>query len=657
MIYIFRKEMKKWHTVLWIVFAALAISGASLFFLRTPGGRDVKVVTVNGQAVRLAQFRRILATTQQRLHALKEYARIFGISESLFLKNYYGSANPHDIALDTSIKELLIDQISSPFDIHIGSKYFEEEFVKSLPQGIVDERGSVNMNAYGHHLRSMATTAHEYEKSKEDDFRRQLIRRFIGISNYASRYEQRDKFMSQYAQKSFNVVVFPYDHFLEESKKNIPDKKTLLKFFNEHKEEYRVPEKRKAIYWEISTDDYAEKITLDDKTITDYYNKNKSSMFRIPPKIRVRHIFFEFPSVKHKTDEEAFKAAQSVYEEVKLKPGKFADFAKIYSLDEKTATNGGLTSFFKRGTHDPAFEKAAFRLQEENSLSGIVKAAQGYEIIQLEQRIKASAKPLEKVKDEIIKTLKAKRALSKLKSELEVVLHKAKTDPQVLKQFAKKNNIEQQETEKLDKSMIEGQENINMLAKKLFSVHSQQSKYGYFYDNGKYVIYQHTQTQQSFIQKFDDFQEKILDHYYTIKAKDLIKKAVKAARNTVFNKKTTLEKYAKDHGLTFVQSQSISSNETIPDLSETGGLLKKMFSTLSDPSQLLQYRHKKQFYVAQLQNIQLPDIKLFDATKLSEKSTDDKFQNSHLQTGAFIASLQRNAKIEVNKNVLRGRQR
>ena len=36
MIYIFRKEMRKWHAVLWVVFIAMAVSGVSFIFMK-PG--------------------------------------------------------------------------------------------------------------------------------------------------------------------------------------------------------------------------------------------------------------------------------------------------------------------------------------------------------------------------------------------------------------------------------------------------------------------------------------------------------------------------------------------------------------------------------------------------------------------------------------------
>ena len=57
-------------------------------------------------------------------------------------------------------------------------------------------------------------------------------------------------------------------------------------------------------------------------------------------------------------------------------------------------------------------------------MSDVVISDEGYDILILEDRIKASEKPLESVKDEITEILVKRRALVQIRSELAVLFKK-----------------------------------------------------------------------------------------------------------------------------------------------------------------------------------------------------------------------------------------
>lgn len=80
---------------------------------------------------------------------------------------------------------------------------------------------------------------------------------------------------------------------------------------------------------------------------------------------------------------EAKKKAEDILSEVKKNPDKFADLAKKYSQDEKSAPAGGDLGKFGKGKMDPNFEKAAFALKP-GEISNLVKTEYGYHIIKVE---------------------------------------------------------------------------------------------------------------------------------------------------------------------------------------------------------------------------------------------------------------------------------
>ncbi len=519
MIHIFRKEMKKWHTVLWVVVVAFAVSGTSMMFFKGNNLAKIKVATINGFPVSMKRYRQAFFDIQHRVNELQKYAKLFGTSVQDMLLEFFGKSSVSDIALDSCIREALLDQMKEAFDVRMGSDFFQEELVKNLPEGIIDERGRVNMNSYQAFLRGRALSLADFESLKEDEFKRNLISRFIADSYYVPAYKQRDDLKHASAQKGFDVVVFPYDNFLKKVKETAPSDKKLKNFFNKHKERYRVPEYRKAQYWQISAKGYAKKISVSEKAIKHFYEKNKSSKFRIPPKIKVRHIFI-------KEGDDALKKAKKFHEQVKEKPESFADLAAQNSDDKKTAVQGGLTKLFDRGTFDADFEQAAFRLYKKGDLSDIVKTTDGFQIIQLEERIKADYKPLDDVKEEIVKVLTAKKALSRLKSDLEVMRHNMKSSDEAMAKFVQENKLTQMETKNLsknqDSSDVEGR-----IAKRIFSPYKRQSNFGYFFFDEKYVLYKHSDTQKSFIRPLTKNKDEVLKYYYKKEAKELLKEAIR----------------------------------------------------------------------------------------------------------------------------------
>ncbi|MBY0353491.1 peptidylprolyl isomerase [Candidatus Babeliales bacterium] len=645
--------MKKWSTVLWVVFVAMALgSGVTLFFKSGPGLDDFQVATINGKKVSYANYRRSFNDVQERINSLREYARMIGISDEMLLKSLFGASDPYQMALDRCIKDELVDQVKDSLSIKIDPDYFKEEFLKLIPRNFIDQEGSLNMEAYQAYLGRLSTTPVEYEKNKENEIKRSLVERIVGASSYTPSYLLQEEFEESHAQKSFSVAEFALDSFLQKAKTNVPTDQQLMEFFEKRKDRYREPDKKKAWYCSISANEYAKNIDITEEAVQSFYEKNKSALFRIAPKIKVRRILVRV-SADHMASE-AMKKAQTIYEQAKQKPNEFADLAKLHSEDKESAKNGGLIDFFSSGSYDRDFERAAFRLNEPGQISDIVRTASGYEIIQLVERVKASEKSLESVQEEIVNTLKAKRALTKLKSDLEIMHQKAKTDDNAVEAFVKSLGLNKKDSVWLTKDDAEIKNVTGVLAKHLFSRGEKQAKTGYFFNNGVYVIYQLVDSQASFIPKFADIKSTVLEHYYKNTAKNDLKAVIKEIKFGVFNKKASFAQLAKKHGIKLIDTGLVKKGDTISSLKNAGELTAEMFG-LTSPEQLLQHKNKDVYYLAQVQEVKPFDKEEYLKTQ-AKMGSEQKIMNNAQQMRAFIASLQRNATIDVDKTVLKGQQ-
>lgn len=225
-----------------------------------------------------------------------------------------------------------------------------------------------------------------------------LIQQMVFIAGYAPSFELRSEYKNSMLGKSFRVLTLPLSNFVAAEQAAGASKPALQTFFDLHKKNYSEPEKRSATVWEFTPATFASALT--DKQIESYYEKHKEAAFvQDPVKIQVRRILV---GAEDRATAQTLKAALDV------DPTLFAKKAQEHSLDKASAANGGLLQPFARGTHESAFDKAAFLLNAPGAISDIITTKDGLEILQLVKRSSKTYKPLTAVRTEIIDALSLK---------------------------------------------------------------------------------------------------------------------------------------------------------------------------------------------------------------------------------------------------------
>ncbi|WP_440880338.1 peptidylprolyl isomerase [Tenacibaculum sp. C7A-26P2] len=122
-----------------------------------------------------------------------------------------------------------------------------------------------------------------------------------------------------------------------------------------------------------------------------YFKLTKiTKVTQLPDSAKARHILVPFvgvssadPTVK-RTEEEAKVLADSLMNEVKKNPTKFADLAKELSSDKGSSTNGGLYEWFGYNRMVPEFRDFVFEGKKNDV--GVVKTAFGFHVIRIEDQ-------------------------------------------------------------------------------------------------------------------------------------------------------------------------------------------------------------------------------------------------------------------------------
>ncbi|MCB9493587.1 MAG: peptidylprolyl isomerase [Epsilonproteobacteria bacterium] len=642
--------MKKWHSVLWIVFISMAFGTVGFLFFSPQNVNFMRVARVNGRSIHLKEYYRSLAQLQERINTLKPYAKMYGLSEDMFIKSVLGVSNPAEFALNSAVKDQLLDSIAEDLAVRVDGEWFKQELVKSLPE-LVDQDSKFDVDAYERYLQRMSITPAAFEKEKEREFSRNLVQQLVYNMAYVPNNVVNDFLQADYGKKSFEIMVCPQSFFDKKAEEEKVSDQDLEAYFSKHTDKYRVPEKRSGRYWVLSIDEFKKQIEIDDLAVNRFYERNKSSLFRVAPQIQLRRILLALPEghTSKQRDDLSYKA-KNLQKLLIESPERFAELAKKHSDDKKTAANGGLTEYFSRNTYSQAMEALAFKLRD-NEVSELIRTPEGFEIVQLVGRKKAYEKQLNDVREEIVDTLRAKKALASVKADLERLVHTYKQEPTALDEFIQKHGLKENKTSLLSQEDTQKTELEGSLAAKLFAGNKAIDAIGHFAHEEKFVLYQISDIQKSYVPKQSILQDQIKSDYLKSRSRDKMKSFAQDWKKALLNNQITLEDLAKKEGFAHVVTDKIIKNTTkVKGLENFGTLIQKMF-VMSDPSQVVQHRHENTLYFGRLKEAddQLNKRAERDRSKLIEQ---EKYKTRTTLLGAFIASLQRNAKIEIDNKVL-----
>jgi peptidyl-prolyl cis-trans isomerase D len=175
-------------------------------------------------------------------------------------------------------------------------------------------------------------------------------------------------------------------------------------YFDGHKEDFKIPEKRKIKYLLIDFDALRTRITIPAADVQQAYNTN-IEQYSQPEQVRASHILLKTEG----KDDAAVKAkAEDLLKKAKA-GADFAELAKANSEDEGSAKNGGDLDFFGRGRMVPEFDQVAFTLQP-GQISDLVKTQYGYHIIKVTDKKAASTRSIDEVRQQLTDQLSYERA-------------------------------------------------------------------------------------------------------------------------------------------------------------------------------------------------------------------------------------------------------
>ena len=187
----------------------------------------------------------------------------------------------------------------------------------------------------------------------------------------------------------------------------------ISEYYQQNPLAYTRPEQAKVSYIELSAEALKGQIQVSDEQAEQYYQEHLDK-YSTEEQRKVSHILVQ-------GDDEA--KAQAILDELNA-GADFAALAEEKSDDFGSADVGGDLGWIERDVMDPAFEDAAFALENVGDTTSLVKSEFGYHIIKLDELQASKAQPFSEVAVEIKQELLDQEAVDQfyeLQTELEKV--------------------------------------------------------------------------------------------------------------------------------------------------------------------------------------------------------------------------------------------
>lgn len=344
----------------------------------------------------------------------------------------------------------------------------------------------------------------------------------------------------------------------------------VASWFESHKADFRIPEKRKIRYLLVDVETLRAKTNVTQADIERAYNSN-IEQYSTPEQIRASHILFKTEG----KDDAAVKAkAEDVLKQAKA-GADFAELARKYSEDDASAKNGGDLDYFGKGKMVPEFEQVAFAMTP-GQISDLVKTQYGYHIIKLTDKKPATTKTLQEVRQQIVDQLGYERAQAQA-ADLAQSLEKQISRPADLDKTAKANGLAVQESGFFSRDEpIMGLGAAPEAATRAFEM-KQGEVSGALRVGRGYAFETVVDRKDPYIPKLDEVKDRVREDVVKMRARDMAKQ--KAADLAAKLKGAAdFEKVAKAAGVEAKTTELLTQDQPIPDVGQAAAVEAAAFS-------------------------------------------------------------------------------
>jgi SurA N-terminal domain len=390
-------------TIVWIAVASMIIGSALPLMMKKSSGSWA--LKVNGTEIPYTTYAAELAMARDYINMLRAQYGQFAD----YLLQSMGIHDPQSMTVQQLISsQLMVDGYTkqgvyiSPQSIayKMSEKGFIDQHCSDLLPAFLYKDDSLDNNMLKVYLQRRNMTVEQLEGRLKERIGSVFMQQALQKLAYVPKVSIVNSLRKDTVTKDILLIRFSLDSFKKNSTLDTLSNESLKNFYtqeNVRTRRYYAPEKRSGYMIQFKPDTYG--VTIDDSAVEQYYNDQKVSRYtEEQSKVQVRAIAFS-------TKEEADLAHEQLINSRK----KITEYVEEYPFDDQSLKNNGLLAPIVRGVGDRVLEKAAFVLTHDGDISPVLSHINRFVILERVQKTAPVIKPLTKVRNEIIQSLKTMR--------------------------------------------------------------------------------------------------------------------------------------------------------------------------------------------------------------------------------------------------------
>ena len=390
---------KQKSIIIKLAFAVIILSFVIGYAMLTaPGGPDGEstaeiAALVNEEAISYNDFQ-------------NAYSSLYQLYQNIYQDQFSPALEQQLKLADKAINGLIDQALLRKEAEQSGLEVSQQELVEAIAQiQAFQDNGRFSRDRYLQVLAYQRLSAEQFEEMQRTELLVEKVRtnlqQGIAVSDEeieAEFHNRNDKFNLQFVR--FSPIQF-------EDQVNADDKQ-LAEYFDQHKEEFRVPEKVAIRYLQFVPERYTDQVSLSQEELEKFYRRHPDQ-YESDEQVRASHILIKVdPNAEPSVLEERRSVAEQVLADARSGQD-FAELARTWSDDKASAARGGDLDFFGRGSMVPEFERAVFNMSP-GEISDLVKTSFGYHIIKVDAYIEPGIKLLDEAIDEVKQGLRVEKS-------------------------------------------------------------------------------------------------------------------------------------------------------------------------------------------------------------------------------------------------------
>ncbi|MFQ6109119.1 MAG: SurA N-terminal domain-containing protein [Candidatus Aminicenantales bacterium] len=552
-----RKNLKSLAPTLWIVIAAFIIA---IFAVWGGAGRLGEARAAN--TIAWVGKEKISAdlyyqNLRQRLEGLK---REFKELDQKFIQQL----NIPQQVLEQLIQQSLLLQKAREMGIDAMPEEIREK-VMSYP--VFQKDGKfIGFEEYKKILDWNRIPVDRFEQSLRQEIIISKLIRIITAAITVTEDELLDEFKKKNESARIEYVVLEIEAVEEEKELSLAEAQA---YFEKHKENFRIPEKREGDMIFLKTQELESEIELGEQEIEKYY-KDNMSQFQEPEKIRVSRIYLPFED-----KEKGLVLTQAREAQDRIRKGEdFAQLARTLSKDEK-AKEGGDWGLFDWKRLSEKEQKEIERLSQ-GEISAPIELEDGVVLLKITEKTAPLTKPFIEVKDRITTILKEKKARELAEKRISM-LQKSARKEKSLDVAAQKVGLMIRKTGLLKEGEeIQDIDPSGAISRTLFSLDEKEISSPVYTYKGLGIV-QLKKISPAHQATFDEVQEEVKKELIGIKKKEKALEKIRRVRSEL-EKEKSLETLAEKYDLEYKTAEEHKRGQYLSVVGENEEMDRLAFS-------------------------------------------------------------------------------